>query len=81
MKIRTLWVDYSSLGEQLMPNIVLAVDEYLDDENPAYWVEQFDKEVQGAQEAGYTWRVIELEVPEGMILGAFQVQQVQADVQ
>lgn len=78
MKIRTLWVNY---GDDLMPNVVLAVDQYLNDENPTYWDEHFDKETKAAEEANYTWRVIELDVPEGAITGAFLVPQVRADVQ
>lgn len=78
VKIRTLWVNY---GDDMMPNVVLAVDQYLNDENPSYWGEHFGKETKAAEEAGYTWRVIELEVPEGAVLGAFQVPQVRADVQ
>lgn len=80
MKVRTLWVDYSSAGEQLMPNLVLAVDEYLNDENPHYWEEHFERETKAAERAGYAWRVIELSVPEGAILGAFTVPQVAAGV-
>lgn len=75
MKIRTLWVNY---GGDTMPNVVLAVDEYLNDENPSYWTEHFDKETKEAEEGGYTWRVIELDIPEGAVLGAFQVHKVQA---
>lgn len=78
MKLKTLWVNY---GDDMMPNLVLAVDEYLNDENPSYWIEHFEKETKGAEEAGYTWRVIELTIPEGAVLGAFSVPQVRADVQ
>lgn len=80
VKVRTLWVDYSSPGESLMPNLVLAVDEYLDDENPHYWNEHFELERKKAEESGYAWRVVELMVPEGAVLGAFAVEQVAAEV-
>lgn len=80
VKIRTLWVDYSSEGDSLMPNVVLAVDEYLDDENPKYWNEHFERERRAAEEAGYRWRVIVLEVSERAITGAFGLPHVQAEV-
>lgn len=80
VKVWTLWVDYSSEGEDLMPNLVLAVDEYLDDENPDYWVEHFELERRKAEEFGYSWRVVEMRVPEKAILDAFQVKQVEVEV-
>lgn len=71
MKIRMLFVDYSEPGHPVMPNVMLAVDEYLNDENPHYWNEHFDKERKAAEENGYAWRVFEVEVNEDVIRNAF----------
>lgn len=73
MKIRMLFVDYSGPGEELMPNLMLAVDEYLDEGNPSYWNEHFENERTSAEESGYAWRVFEVDVNENVIRNAFTI--------
>lgn len=72
MRIRTFWEHYAS-DDRLMPNVMLAVDEYLDDENPDYWNQQVEKLIAQAEENGSTWRIIEFTVPDANVVGAFRV--------
>ena len=79
MKVRTLWVDYSGYPGELAPNIMLAVDEYLEEENPSVW----DEEVARLEDDGvleYPHREVVLEVPGNVIRDAFDPVQTEARV-
>lgn len=81
MDVRTLWVDYSDPNRpgELVPNIVLAVDEHLHDENPAFWDEQKAK-LEAAGVLEHPHREIILQVSPAAIERAFDAPKVTADV-
>lgn len=73
MRLRTLWVDYSEREGELMPTCMAAVDEYLDDSNPDFWYQELEKYRKEAEVGGFTWRIIDFELPEAVVAGAFKI--------
>ncbi len=82
MKIRTIWYQYpESYPGQLMPNLMDAADEYLDDDNPTYFQDKIvDAERLLSTGDISAFEIIVLEVDEESITDAFEPLVVKAKV-
>lgn len=69
MRIRIAFVDYGNPGD--MPNVVAAIDEYLEDEHMGL-PEFYETDIKTAKSGGFTVREMFVTIPDSAVLALFE---------
>jgi hypothetical protein len=68
MKVRTMWVQVKGKD---VPEMVSAVDEYTDDDNPSWYVQDVEKQKSAYGSEALAWAEIVFDVPDTVFDKAF----------